>query len=75
VPCNACFAKTEAIPPESAPTVADPEPTGEMIPLTLLGLTDIPPEHLGLLGGLDPPERAGVDMRTDSLFIRHVLRC
>ena len=70
-----CFAKTDAIPPESPPTVSDPEPTGVLIPIALLGLTALPPEHLGLVGGLNSPERAGVDVRSDSLFVRHVLRC
>jgi hypothetical protein len=35
----------------------------------------VAPEHLGLLGGLDPPERAGVDARSEALLARHVLRC
>jgi hypothetical protein len=43
--------------------------------MTPLGLTAIPPEHLGLIGGLDPSVRAGVDVRSDALFVRHVLRC
>jgi hypothetical protein len=70
-----CFVQPDAIPPESAPEVTDPQPMGELIPIALLGLTALPPEHLGLLGGLDSPERAGVDPRFDSLFMRHVLRC
>ena len=73
--CDMCFAQLDAIPPESAPEVTDPQPMGEPIPIALLGLTALSPEHLGLLGGLDPSERAGVDPRFDSLFMRHVLRC
>jgi hypothetical protein len=73
--CDMCFVQPDAIPPESAPEITDPQPMGERIPIALLGLTALPIEHLGLLGGLDPPERAGVDPRFDSLFMRHVLRC
>ena len=70
-----CFVQPDAIPPESAPEVTDPQPMGELIPIALLGLTALPLEHLGLLGGFDSRERAGVDPRFDSLFMRHVLRC
>jgi hypothetical protein len=73
--CEMCSAKTDAIPPETDPVVGGREPAGEKIPIALLGLTALPVEHLALVGGLDPPERAGEDVRTDSLFLRHVLRC
>ena len=67
--------KIEATPPEGT-ILPDPlEWTGELLPLALLGIVDITPEHLGLIGGLQPPERAGVDTRTAALFERHVLRC
>lgn len=75
-PACKCFGeRPDATPPEAAPTVADPEPTGELVPLGLLGLAGVSPEHLGLVGGLGPPERAGVDARSAALFDRHVLRC
>jgi hypothetical protein len=67
--------RPDAAPPEAGPTVADPQPTGELLPLTHVGLADVSPEHLGLVGGLDPPERAGVDTRSAALFDRHTLRC
>jgi hypothetical protein len=73
--CDFCCAKPSATPPKNLTAVAAPEPTGELIPVALLGLTALPPEHLVLLGGLDPPEWAGVDCRSESLFARHVLRC
>lgn len=74
--CDFCFGeKPNATPPKGAPSVASPEPTGELIPVSLLGFTALPIEQLGLVGGLDPPERAGVDTRFESLFTRHVLRC
>ena len=73
--CQCCGERPAATSPEAAPAVADPEPTGERLPLAVLRLTALPPEHLGLLGGLRPPERAGVDARSESLFSRHVLRC
>jgi len=73
--CEMCFLRTDAVPPETCPVVDDRQPTGERIPVALIGLAALPPEHLGLLGGLDPPERAGVDARSNSLFLRHVMRC
>jgi len=73
--CDFCGEKPNATPPKPIPSVAAPEPTGELIPVALLGLTALPLEHLGLLGGLNPAERAGVDTRSESLFARHVLRC
>jgi hypothetical protein len=73
--CDVCFATTDAIPPESPPTVSDPEPTGELLTVAWLGLSAIPPEHLGLVGALQAPRGPGVDVRSDSLFVRHTLRC
>jgi hypothetical protein len=55
--------------------IAPPEFTGELLPVAFLVSVAIPFEHLGLLGGLDPPERAGVDTRSEALFSRHVMRC
>lgn len=73
--CDFCCEKPNATPPKNLSAVAAPEPTGELIPISLLGLTALPPEHLVLLLGLESPERAGVDTRSDCLFARHVLRC
>jgi hypothetical protein len=73
--CKCCGDRPDANLPEAAPAVPAPEPTGELVPLAVLGLAGIPPEHLGLIGGLDPPERAGVDTRSAVLLDRHVLRC
>ncbi|MBA4062324.1 MAG: hypothetical protein C0501_01195 [Isosphaera sp.] len=61
--------------PDTLPAVSDPEPTGERLPAAVPGPAAVPPEHLGLVGGLGPPERAGVDARSEALFARHVLRC
>jgi hypothetical protein len=55
--------------------VAGTERGWEFLPVACLGRASLPVEHLGLLGGLDPPERAGVDTRYQALFVRHVLRC
>jgi hypothetical protein len=73
--CDCCGERPAATPPEGAPSVAAPEPTGELVPLALVGLADISPEHLGLSGGLEPSGRTGVDTRSAALFERHVLRC
>jgi hypothetical protein len=73
--CDSCCERPDAAPPESAPKVASPEPTGEIVPLAILSVATFTPEHLGLLDGLHQTERAGVDARSESLFSRHVLRC
>lgn len=73
--CKCLGERLDATAPEAAPTVAEPEPTGELLPSASAVPAAVAPEHLGLLGGLDPPERAGVDARSDALFSRHVLRC
>ena len=73
--CKCLDQRPDATPPEHAAAVKNPQPTGELLPLALIGLSDISPEHLGLRGGLMPPERAGVDTRFATLFDRHVLRC
>jgi hypothetical protein len=61
--------------PEPASAVIAPELAGDFVLVEFLAVTAIPREHLRLLGGLDPPERAGVDALYESLFSRHVLRC
>lgn len=73
--CDFCTAKPSATQPKNLSAVAAPEPTGELIPISLLGLTALPPEHLVLLVGLESPDRGGVDTRSECLFARHVLRC
>jgi hypothetical protein len=73
--CQCCTDRPAAALPEPGPVIAAPEPTGELLPLALPGLAAVAPEHLGLLRGLDPPERAGVDALYEALFARHVLRC
>ncbi len=73
--CDFCGERLEATTPEIAPSVASPKPTGELIPFAFLAIAAVAPEHLGLLGGLKPPERAGVDTRFTTLFEHHVLRC
>ena len=39
--CDYCDIKPEATLPKSMPTIADPEPTGELLPLAVLGLTTV----------------------------------
>ena len=73
--CDFCGEKPSATPPKNLSAVSAPEPTGELIPVALLGLTALPPEHLVLLAGLEPSGWAGVNTRSESLFARHVLRC
>ncbi|MCE9563438.1 MAG: hypothetical protein K8U57_15470 [Planctomycetes bacterium] len=72
--CKCACERSDAAPPQTAPEVATPEFTGELLPVLFLLQTAVPLEHLGLLGGLDPPERAGVDTRSEALFSRHVMR-
>ena len=71
--CDFCVEKSVATPPKSGPSFESPQPTGELIRSALLGLTTLPLEHLGLLGGLDPHEWTGVDTRSECLFVRHVI--
>lgn len=73
--CSLCDEKPHATAPENAPSVAAPEPTGELLPLALIGLSAVAPEHIGLVGGLEAPDRIGVDVRFTTLFEHHVLRC
>ncbi len=73
--CQCCAEHPPATPPDTRPALAGPEPTAEFLPAAFLSRANPPIEHLGLLGGLDPPERAGVDTRYQALFVRHVLRC
>jgi hypothetical protein len=73
--CDLCFLKPDATPPKSGPSVDQPEPTGVLLPLALVGLTALPPEHLGLVGGLALLDRTGVDTRSECLLARHVMRC
>lgn len=72
--CPACE-RPDATTPELSPEVAAPEFTGVLLFVAFFNSTALPLEHLGLLGGLDPPERAGVDTRAEALFSRHVMRC
>jgi hypothetical protein len=72
--CHLCFGKPDATPPRAGGSAVDaPEPAAEFVPVALLGLTALPPEHLGLL--VEPSGRAGVDVRSEVLDSRHVLRC
>jgi len=64
-----------AIAPEISHQIASLEWSGELLSHTLVGIAGFSLEHLGLVGGLQPPERAGVDTRSASLFDRHVMRC
>jgi len=73
-----CCCSTEhvvAVPSKSELTLAPLEWTGELVSFALVGIVGFSPEHLGLVGGLLPPERAGVDTRSAALFERHVMRC
>lgn len=72
--CACCAERPDAAQTESKPTVAAAEPTGELLPLAL-ALGAGAPEHLGLVRGLHPPDRAGVDARSAALIDRHVMRC
>jgi hypothetical protein len=73
--CKCAAERADAAPPQAAPEIAAPEPAGEVLLLAVLFQAAVPPEHLGLIGGLDPPERAGVDCKSEALFARHVMRC
>jgi hypothetical protein len=73
--CCCSMERIDTALPKAAPQLSPLEWTGELVPLALLGVVGISPEHLGLVGGLQPPERAGVDTRSAALFDRHVMRC
>lgn len=73
--CKCAAERADTAPPLVAPEIAAPEPTGEVILVAVLDPAAVPPEHFGLIGGLDPPERAGVDTLSEALFSRHVMRC
>jgi hypothetical protein len=75
-PSPACCCNAER--PAAALTVTKPQvPTAEFTGeiLALVHASAVTPEHAGLVSGLDPPERAGVDARSAALFDRHVMRC
>jgi hypothetical protein len=74
-PCVCCDERPAAAHTESKPQVAAAEPTGELIASAMVSLVAGCPEHFGLFRGLHPPDRVGVDVRFDTLFVRHVLRC
>jgi hypothetical protein len=77
IKCKCCPEQPTATAPEADAIAAASwlELAGDLIPAAFLGLTAVPPEHLGLPGRFHPPERAGVDSRFEALFSRHVLRC
>lgn len=73
--CKCAAERADTAPPQAAPEVAAPEPTGEVLLVAVLLQSAVPLEHLGLVGGLDPPGRAGVDSKSEALFSRHAMRC
>jgi hypothetical protein len=72
--CVCCGERPDAAQIESKPTVAAPEPTGELLPLAVDALAGSP-EYAGAFCGHHPPGRAGIDVRFATLFERHTLRC
>lgn len=70
--CACCNQQLIAAQTESKPTVAAPEPTGELLPFAALAAISDYPHRSGVdnLTGW-----YGVDARTAALFERHVLRC
>ncbi|MBN9119637.1 MAG: response regulator, partial [Planctomycetes bacterium] len=74
VSCACCGERPDVAQTESKPTVAAAEPTGELLPPAVV-FAAVAPEHLGLVRGLHPPDRADVDARSAALFDRHVMRC
>ena len=75
VSCPCCGERPDAAQTESQPTVAAPEPTGELLAFSVAALAAGSPEYTGRFYGLFLPERAGVDARSAALFERHVMRC
>jgi hypothetical protein len=74
-PCACCLDRPDAAQTESKPAIESAQPTGEMFTPVLVVLAASCPEHLGLSRGLQPPDRAGVDVRFTTLFVRHQLHC
>lgn len=52
-----------------------PEVSTDWLPLPGFLPAVSSPEHADFVGGLDPPERSGVDARSAALFERHIMRC
>lgn len=73
--CACCLERPVAAQTERAPAVEAAAPTGELLLPAVVLLAAGCPEHSVLSRGLDPPDRAGVDVRSESLFVRHQLRC
>jgi hypothetical protein len=73
--CVCCDDRPDAALTEREPDLAGLRLFAGWLPVLWAVPPAVAPEHTGLRGGLDPPERAGVDARSAALFDRHVLRC
>lgn|SRR5579883_134635 len=74
-PCACCVERPDAAQTETKLSVDAAQPTGELIPPAMIAVVAGCPEHLGLVHGFHSPDPAGVDVRSEILFARHVLRC
>jgi len=54
---------------------AAPDVSTDLVPLPGFLPAVHSPAHADFVGGFDPPERSGVDARSDALFARHVMHC
>lgn len=72
--CACCAERPDAAPPEGAVAESDPQPTGELLSLALVGLLGYL-KHAAPVRTDHPPDGAGADARYSALFERHVLRC
>jgi hypothetical protein len=73
--CRCCASYAPDALPTPAVVVPVSDSANDLRQVAWRCISGFPPEHLGLLGGLGPPERAGVDTRSEALLSRHVLRC
>ncbi len=73
--CACCVERPDAALTEITTGEEEPRQSGEFLPLAVAGLAAGSHAHSTRVREAKPPERAGVDARYESLFLRHVLRC
>jgi hypothetical protein len=73
--CACCMERPDAALPEITTGEEHPQQIGEFLSLAVAYGAAGDATHASRVCEAKPPERAGVDARYESLFLRHVLRC